>query len=478
MIHKKSRWLALWAVLIGLAFPAACGSSGVVGGECAADYIDCNGQCVDAQNDPANCGGCQRACADGVSCSNAMCEGTTEGGAGTSGNGGAGNGGDSGAGGDSGSGNGVAGDDDAGNLSDAHPDGDAACLPPYNRPSACGDCQTQCPTAKPVCSPDGMGSFVCVPKCTGILVECGNQCVDPATFDTADSCGSCDNKCPPAAPSCSPDGVGSFQCVLNCDDPLKACNGQCVDFNIDANNCGSCGNVCPSGICQAGMCVGATPGNEVAVCMDYQTAAADTPQTVLLGNAVFLPRRKPLRILAYTQYTSPSGRAKVDQAVGFAGTALNRMFSITALDNFTKISAQLSITKFDTFLIYDQTAAPPGQMATVGAAWHASSVLDSFAAAGGTIVVLSGGTTEMDQFLSSSQLLDVSAQAVVTGQKLYNWAGGNVVGSGVLSPFLAPASSCTFTTTVTTAGYDTLVIGDSQAVTGAPVVVHRLIVQP
>ncbi len=167
-----------------------------------------------------------------------------------------------------------------------------------------------CPAAKKVCTPDGMGSYMCVPKCKGVLVECEGQCVDPATFDSADSCGTCDAKCPTSAPTCSPDGSGGHTCVLVCDDPLKACNGKCVDFNIDADNCGSCGNACPTGICQGGMCVGATPGNIVAACMDYQTATPGTPQTVLLGNAAFLPMRRPVRILAYTEYASPSTRAK------------------------------------------------------------------------------------------------------------------------------------------------------------------------
>ncbi|MES1174832.1 MAG: hypothetical protein ABUL62_10945 [Myxococcales bacterium] len=477
MSSKMSKGLALWAALLGLAFPAACGSSGVVGGDCSASYVSCDGQCVDAQNDPNNCGGCKRACDDGVECHNAICGGSNEGGAGTSGNGGSS--GDSGAGGDSGSGNssGTAGEeDDAGNLSDAHPDGDAACLPPYDRPTACGDCETKCPANKPVCTSDGMGSYVCVAKCKAPLVECDGQCVDPETFDTADQCGGCGNKCPKAAPTCSPDGAGGHTCVLICDPPLTACNGQCVDFNIDPFNCGSCGNVCESGICQGGMCVGAQAGHVVAACMDYQTAAAGTPQTTLLRNSVFLSDAATVRILAYTEYAPTSARAKVDQAIGFASMSpVTRPFKITALDKFGAATAALSISKYEVFLVYDQSAAPTGQMATVGAAWQSNSVLDSFVAAGGTVIVLSGGNSEMDQFLSSAQLLDVSGQTVVTGQKLYNRGGVDTVGKNVISPFLAPLSSCTFTTTVVPDIVTSFVLTDTQSgPLGAPAVVHRV----
>ncbi|MET0791917.1 MAG: hypothetical protein ABW061_10385 [Polyangiaceae bacterium] len=478
MSSKMSKGLALWAILLGLAFPAACGSSGVVGGECNASYVSCDGQCVDAQNDPANCGGCKLACDDGIACVNAVCNGTLEGGAGSSGNGGSsGTAGDGGTGGDSGSGAnaGSAGEeDDAGNLSDAMPDGDAACLPPYDRATACGDCQTTCAGAKPLCTSDGMGSYVCVPKCKAPLVDCDGQCVDPSTFDTADACGACDNKCPMSAPTCSPNGAGGHACVLVCDDPLKACKGQCVDYNIDPDNCGSCGNVCESGICQGGMCVGANYGHVVAACMDYQTANAGSPQTTLMRNAVFLRGGQTTRILAYTEYATASGRAKVDQDIGYAAMNPTRTVTITPLTKYSNVTANLSIAKYEVFLVYDQTAAPAGQMATVGAAWQANSVLDSFVAAGGVIIVLSGGTSEMDQFLSSSQLLDVSAQTVVTGSKLYNRGGLDALSQNVISPFLAPSSSCTFTTTTVPDLLTSFVLTDTQSgPLGAPAVVHR-----
>ncbi|HYQ02147.1 MAG TPA: hypothetical protein VER96_25910 [Polyangiaceae bacterium] len=531
MTKIGAKSLGFWAVLLALAFPAACGSSGVVGGNCAASHIDCNGQCVDAQHDPNNCGGCGRKCKAGVSCEDALCEGEPAGGAGggggSSGSDGGGEGGsaaESGVGGSSG----AAGDDDAGNLTDAHPDGDAGCMPPYNTAAACGDCRTKCPAAKPNCAPYGKDEYVCVAACEAPLVACGGQCTDPsmyttpaacgscdvqctgakpycspnadgnylckascdaplaacngqcinAIFDTPDACGSCDVQCTDTAPTCSPDSVGGYKCVLTCEDPLKECNGKCVDFNIDANNCGSCGNVCLSGICQGGMCVGAKDGHVVLACMNYQTPVANSAANYLLGNAVLLPQPKEVRILAYTEFASAASRAIVDQHITLAATNRGRSVKITPLTKYTNASAVLSIAAFDEFLIYEQDSAAPGDLGTIGTVWQMNSVLDSFAAAGGVIVALSGGDYEMDQFFTNSKLLDVSAQPSVTGAFLYNRASFDSVGNNVISPFSAPTDSCTLTTTTMPSQKTIFVVREAADDVSAPVVVHRVIPKP
>jgi hypothetical protein len=528
MSKTRAKSLGFWTVLLALAFPAACGSSGVVGGHCAASYIDCNGQCVDAQNDPNNCGGCGRKCKAGVSCEDALCDGVPAGGAsgagGADGAGASGNAGESGAGGSSG----AAGEDDAGNLTDARPDGDAGCMPPYNTPNACGECHTQCTDVKPNCAPYGMGEYVCVANCQAPLVACKGQCVDPSSyntpeacggcdvkctadmpfcspndqgvyackgfcdaplvecngecvppvFDTPEACGSCNAACPKTKPTCSPDTMGGHKCVLVCDDPLQECNGQCVDFNIDADNCGSCGNVCLSGICQSGTCVGAKDGHIVLACMNYQNALTNSAANTLLGNAVLLPPLKQVRVLAYTEFASAASRAKVDQHIAAAAAARGRSVVITPLTKYTSASATLSIANYDEFLIYEQDTADPGVLGTVGTVWQMSSVLQSFAAAGGVIVGLSGGAYEMDQFFTNAQLLDVSAQTDVTGSFLYNRASLDSVGNNVISPFSALPASCTFTTSTVPDQTTVFVVRDAPNDTAPPVVVHRAITKP
>jgi hypothetical protein len=365
----------------------------------------------------------------------------------------------------------------------------ADCLPPlvecngqcvedvFDSAEGCGSCDVKCSGSKPICSPNGAGSYVCKSKCDAPLVECNDQCVDPV-FDTPEACGACNAACPPAKPTCSPDGA-SHKCVLICEDPLKECSGQCVDFNIDVNNCGGCGIHCASGICQGGTCVGAYDGNIMLACMNYQTPVAGSPQTVLMGNAVFLNLHEPVRILAYTEFASAESRAKVDQDIAYAASARQRTFTISPLDRFILASARLNIANYDVFLIYDQADAPTGQMATIGAVWQGNSVLESFAAAGGMIIGLSGGTSEMDEFFTASGLLAISAQKpVMTGATLYKSALGDVLGANLISPFAAPADSCTFTTAVMSNASTTFVVRDQPSGGGEPVVVHRVITAP
>jgi hypothetical protein len=440
MSRMQRTRLIFWSALLALVFPAACGSSGVVGGECRASFLDCNGQCVDAQTDPANCGGCGRSCDPGVACENAICGGSLDGSVGTDGAAGsAGSAGSSGSAGEAGASNtgdggpsGGSSSLDAGSdapLGDAQPD--ASCgPPPYDRPEACGDCATQCTGDTPICSPDGMGSYVCVKKC---------------------------------------------------DDPLTLCGNQCVDLNIDPDHCGSCPNVCPSGICQGGKCVGANVGHVVVACMDYSQPVANSPQTVLMGNAVFLPIRNPVRILAYTENAPLAVRTKVNQDIGFAATARGRAFALTASATYADVTAKLNINDFDVLMIYDQSTAPKGQLATIGAAWQTSTVLSSFAAAGGVIVALSSGTGtgEMDQLFTSAELLDVSAETSAANVTLYNRAPADALGINVISPFLAPKNSCTFTTSTVPDSDDIFVIRDAASpAAGSPVVVHRVIEPP
>jgi hypothetical protein len=270
--------------------------------------------------------------------------------------------------------------------------------------------------------------------------------------------------------------MGSYQCVLVCEAPLQQCNGECVDFNIDADSCGKCGSVCASGICQGGKCVGAQVGHVVLACMDYQVPGRNTAQTALMGNAVLLPLQNPVRVLAYTEYAPVDERDLVNQDIAYAAAARGRTYNITPLAKASAASAALNITDYDVFLVYDQTAAPKGQMATVGGTWQTNSVIDSFAAAGGVVIVLSGGKSEMDQFLSNAQLMDVTGQTVVSNTYLYNRAPADALGINVISPFLAPMNTCTFTTSLTPDSDNIFVVSDAAPPgSGSPVVVHRVI---
>ena len=318
-------------------------------------------------------------------------------------------------GGDAEGGDGSAGDADA---------SDVACVPPFDTPAQCGDCFTQCGSAAPVCSPVD-GGHACVPLCTPPLVDCG---------------------------------------------------GSCVDTTSDPDHCGACSNQCPSGICQASQCVGASPGHVVVLCMSFEQNSQASPQTALLGNAVFLPVTNPVRILAYGEHSPNPIENKVDQAIGWAATAKNRTAQLTHVNAAAQVTAQLDKQSFDVLLVYDQTGAPSGALAAAGTAWAAA--IGTFVKAGGVVVVPTGGggTGEMGQLLTNAGLLAVSAQPSATGSVLYNQAPSDAVGLNVISPFIAQKQSCTLTTSAVPGPSTVFVVTNAPADAGAgsPVVVHRI----
>ncbi|MBE7480947.1 MAG: hypothetical protein HS104_13320 [Polyangiaceae bacterium] len=349
--------------------------------------------------------------------------------------GGAGAGGD--AGGDAGDAGDAPADQHSGNDA-KHPDADAAssdaeggspdagdsgCSPPYDQPSKCGDCATQCSGAAPICAPLD-GGYACVPACTP---------------------------------------------------PLSYCAPECVDLDSDPEHCGACNNACPSGICQAGKCLGASAGHVVLLCMSFEQNQQSSPGTALLGNAVFLPPGNPVRVLAYDEFSPNPIENKVKQAIGWAAAAKGRSYTATAVGSSAAVPSQLDKQSFDVFLVYDQTAAPAGALAAAGSAWNAA--LASFVQKGGVVVVASGGggTGEMGALIQSAGLLSVSGQTDVTGQVLFNLAPWDAVGLNVLSPFLALNRTCSFTTSAQSGpGLTFVVSGAADAGAAAPVVVHRV----
>ncbi len=461
-------------VLVGaaIALPAACTTGGVVGGGCRDGLSVCDGQCVDLAYDNSNCGRCGYHCPADLFCAVGTCGnepppygvagnggalgtagngaggrepatggeggqstgGATPGGAGQATGGVAGAGPRAGAGGAGGltppgggtAGTGAGGAPSGGTGPGGGAGGDAGCLPPYNTPDRCGDCTTRCPAAAPLCAPVG-GTHACVPRCEAPLEECGDQCVELAS---------------------------------------------------DAANCGQCFKRCASGICQSGTCVGAVPGNLVLMCLNYRQTVQGRSQQALLGNAVFLPTGNPVRVLAYTQYTSDRLIGQVTRTLDWAASDRARTYDWATVTDPQTLSSTLSIFDHDVLLVPDQDAAPDATtLSDLGSVM--AGTLDGFARAGGTIVVLSGVTGAMTGFFTSGGLLDTSAQSDVTGSQIYNRSPGNVIGVGVVSPFRALQDTCVFETTVTEDGSTFFVVTDTDPASslglGRPVVVHRVV---
>jgi hypothetical protein len=266
---------------------------------------------------------------------------------------------------------------------------------------------------------------------------------------------------------------------------LQDCGDQCVDTNVNPLHCGACFNLCPSGICSGAVCVGASPGHLALYCMDYAWAQPATAHTALLGNAVFLPLRNEIRVLAYTRFAPSAVRNQVNRVIDWSASARGRTYRIDAVTQAAALSASLSIQDYDVFLVYEQADAPTGQMASIGASWAASGVLQSFAEAGGVIVVLDGarGTGEMAEFIDAAGLLALNGHNAIalddTTTRFFNRSPGDALGIGVVSPLSPVPYSCTFDTSVSPSTDTVFVITDAPAPgVGNPVVVHRTIALP
>ncbi|MBI4701131.1 MAG: hypothetical protein HY744_08235 [Deltaproteobacteria bacterium] len=237
--------------------PANCGGCGTACAEgeicsagkcvlaCTGGTIACAGRCVDTALDPANCGGCGKGCAPHELCSGSKCSAECSGGLTAC------------------AGKCVDSDLDpahCGDCNHACAPGDVcsggkcgiACLGGTTRcgskcvdidldPANCGGCAVAC-VAGSVCSAGQCGLV-----CTGGTAACGSKCVD-LQLDPG-NCGSCGKACAPG------DVCSAGECGLGCAGGTTKCAGKCVDVELDPANCGSCGKACaPGEICSAGQC--------------------------------------------------------------------------------------------------------------------------------------------------------------------------------------------------------------------------------
>ena len=302
----------------------------------------------------------------------------------------------------------------------------------------------------------------------------GVPCLPP--FNTAEACGDCNTQCEGGTPFCAPADGGGFECVPVCGPGLTRCGFQCVDLQTDPRNCGVCFNICPSGVCEDGICLGSTPGHIVYSCMNYAEVFKVSSQTTLLGNAVFLPRREPVRVLAYSEYSENSVMVATDIAIRWAGDELNRTAEITRVADVDEIETDLILSSYDVFLVYDQPNAPTGALAAAGA--QLAATVTAFTRGGGVAVLLSGATGigEMGEFATSAGLAAIGTETPYSSLA-YIQGSGDVLTVDVVAPFLTLDSSCTFTTSEIPSADTIFVFTDTEPTVGvgAPIVLHKVV---
>ena len=199
-------------------------------------------------------------------------------------------------------------------------------------------------------------------------------------------------------------------------------------------------------------------------------------QTTLLGNAVFLPRREPVRVLAYSEYADSAVMTATDRAIRWAGEFRSRTAEITRVDDVTEIESELILSNYDVFLVYDQPNAPTGELAAAGA--QLATTVNAFTRGGGVAVLLSGATGigEMGAFATASGLAAIGTETPYSSLA-HIQSSGDVLTVDVVAPFLTLDNSCTFATSETPSADTILVFTDTEPTVGvgSPIVLHRVI---
>ncbi|MBI2388821.1 MAG: hypothetical protein HYV09_04310 [Deltaproteobacteria bacterium] len=300
----------------------------------------------------------------------------------------------------------------------------------------------------------------------------GDGC-PPPPYTSTSHCGACGVVCSGATPMCKKALDGSYGCGPVCDVPTTLCGTTCTDLEVDPVNCGGCGKTCPTGLCNGGKCRGARAGHVVIIGHDYVGAAPSLAVGRVVVNAVFLPPKNPVRVLAYEQYADAAAISSVKAILDAGALGSGRTYVKTTSTTLVDFRDRLRIDDYDVALIFDQPSAPAGALDTVGADMKLS--LDSFSRVGGVVVVLDGGggVGQMPSYLTSAALLATTGQTTVTGKALDVVAPGDAVGVGVLTPYSAPSRSVSLTTTEPPSS--SLITVVSEPTSSKPVVLHRVV---
>jgi hypothetical protein len=457
------RCVLAWALAAAAVALTAC--TPIVGGTCRTGAIPCDGVCVDPLTDERACGACGVACSLGRTCVEGRCTGRPEDADVLDGD--VLDSGPRDAGpldGDLPDGDLLDGDLPDGDLPDgdlpdgdlldgATPDGGPRDAPGLDAPAVDGggiDAPVDAPGAD-----GGPGADAGPVLCDLGQELCAGVCVDVRT--DVRNCGSCGMACG-AAQFCELGG-----CVDLCSPGLSICGRACVDLSSDPDNCGVCGRVCPTGLCDAGECVGALAGHVVLLGHSYEVHRAAMDR--LLGNAVLLTSARPARVLPFEGTALPVAIAGARRAIDDTALALGR--TVTWLPSTDESGLPSALADADVLLVYAQASGTDADITRIGTNW--SLALDTFLLRGGVVVVLDAAASHRGTWgiLEAAALLNADRHEVATGATVRIVAPADGMAIGVPLTYRAERDSVRYV------GIDLPVVASD---TSGPVVLHLTVV--
>lgn len=420
-------WVLLWL--------SACNTNGLVGNGCAEGFTACGQSCVNLRSDELHCGQCGARCDDGERCRSGACTPS--------------------------------------DTTDVSPS-----LSSDGSSSSRSDSHTTLTSDVVDAGDSGTNATESGETTDGTSGEPDAGFIEPCfpPYNSAEHCGACDAACPVSMPFCAPTG-DTFHCVSGCREPLLLCADRCTDVTSDPRNCGECGNSCPTGICRDSECIGGQAGGHlVAMCMSFEQLYGDSPQGVLLANAVFLATGENTNVVLFDAFAPTVVRNRMRTLIRDAGAARGRRVTVNVAASIDEARSALQSNFYDVLVIADTSLGNPGIVRDMGRVL--APAMDTFTRDGGVVVVTSGsGATQMPDFWNSrgAGLFDVQGVPDVTFQELHNRAPADALAANVLTPFLALTSTCVFE--LADPGPDTQVIitgPNPNGVGELPVVLHRV----
>jgi hypothetical protein len=228
----------------------------------------------------------------------------------------------------------------------------------------------------------------------------------------------------------------------------------------------------PGAACIAGDCVGSAVGHIVLI--GHDMSASRPPMRTLVGNAVFLVRSSPVRVLVYDAQTAPESRTGVGDAIRLSAQSLGRAYVETRAAE-AEVTLQLSST--DVFVIDVQHGADNAQLQALGQSW--SLALGQFLEQGGVILLFDAGGANDGTYqilgpLGAGLLPIVSRQPRPNDQ--YRLVTpSDAIAAGVPNRYQSEGQSASFTIQPLAMPQPVVVVREPTPLSMEPVVIHLAI---